>query len=234
MWSSCPCVITTASILSRHCARKLVSGRIFCMPRSVKLAGRAGVAAGGGQGREGVRRGARGRGARAAAGVARGGRAGTAAAARARHTCARRQRSPAASRAAQHRAPRGCRRAHSGNMSPASTRMYRSYTPMSMQFMPISPRPPMGSTRSGGPCPGGGPGNGRLLRVVWLDPRCSYPSLLIRGRVLRRPAGAGGAHVWCWWAGCGGAARAAQLAGGSPWQRHSVATTTAAAWCSMH
>lgn len=42
MWSSCPCVMTTASILSRHCDRKLVSGRIFCMPRSVKLQGREG------------------------------------------------------------------------------------------------------------------------------------------------------------------------------------------------
>lgn len=35
--SACPCVMTTASILSRHCARNEVSGRIFCMPRSVKL-----------------------------------------------------------------------------------------------------------------------------------------------------------------------------------------------------
>ncbi len=28
----------TASILSRHCVRNDTSGRIFCMPRSVKLA----------------------------------------------------------------------------------------------------------------------------------------------------------------------------------------------------
>lgn len=37
--------------------------------------------------------------------------------------------------------------------------MYRSPTPISMQFMPISPRPPIGKTRSGGPWPVGGPGN---------------------------------------------------------------------------
>ena len=80
-------------------------------------------------------------------------------------------------------------------MRPASTRMYRSYTPMSMQFMPISPSPPMGSTRSGGPCPGGGPGNGRLLRASWLEPRCSKPSLWMRGRLLRRPAEHAGARA---------------------------------------
>ena len=38
--------------------------------------------------------------------------------------------------------------------------MYLSLTPTSMQFMPISPSPPIGSTRSGGPLAGGGPGNG--------------------------------------------------------------------------
>lgn len=37
MWSSWPCVITSASMRSRHAARKDVSGRIFCMPRSWKL-----------------------------------------------------------------------------------------------------------------------------------------------------------------------------------------------------
>ena len=37
IWSSCPCVMMTASILSFHWCKKLVSGRIFCMPRSVKL-----------------------------------------------------------------------------------------------------------------------------------------------------------------------------------------------------
>ena len=37
IWSSCPWVIITASILSRHCARKLVSGKIFCIPKSWKL-----------------------------------------------------------------------------------------------------------------------------------------------------------------------------------------------------
>ena len=37
MWSSWPWVMMTASILERQRCRKLVSGRIFCMPRSVKL-----------------------------------------------------------------------------------------------------------------------------------------------------------------------------------------------------
>lgn len=45
-------------------------------------------------------------------------------------------------------------------MRPASIRIYLSPTPTSMQFMPISPSPPMGNTRKGGPSSGGGPGNG--------------------------------------------------------------------------
>lgn len=48
-------------------------------------------------------------------------------------------------------------RTHSGNSRPASIMMYLSLTPTNMQFMPISPRPPMGSTRRGGPVLGGGP-----------------------------------------------------------------------------
>ena len=71
--------------------------------------------------------------------------------------------------------------AYSGNSRPASTRMYRSLTPTSMQFIPISPRPPMGNTRSGGPSCGGGPGKGRLFCPdrVRADPRCSTPSLFL-------------------------------------------------------
>lgn len=37
MWSSCPWVMMTASILSFQADRKVVSGRIFCIPKSVKL-----------------------------------------------------------------------------------------------------------------------------------------------------------------------------------------------------
>lgn len=69
--------------------------------------------------------------------------------------------------------------AHSGNMRPASMRMYRSRTPTSMQFMPISPRPPMGRTLSGGPSSGGGPGNLCLLLVAIAVPKCSVPSLFL-------------------------------------------------------
>jgi hypothetical protein len=58
-------------------------------------------------------------------------------------------------------------------------RMYLSFTPTSMQFMPISPRPPMGRTLSGGPSSEGGPGNGLLARKSRAEPRCSLPSLAL-------------------------------------------------------
>jgi hypothetical protein len=44
--------------------------------------------------------------------------------------------------------------------------MYLSFTPTSMQFMPISPRPPIGSTRSGGPVLGGGPAQSHSMNGV--------------------------------------------------------------------
>jgi hypothetical protein len=49
---------------------------------------------------------------------------------------------------------------HSGNISPASIKIYLPLTPTSMQFIPISPSPPMGRILSGGPSSGGGPGKG--------------------------------------------------------------------------
>lgn len=66
---------------------------------------------------------------------------------------------------------------HSGNSSPASMRMYLSLTPTSMQFMPISPSPPIGSTRSGGPLEGGGPG--RACRTQVLKMLCEEHILLV-------------------------------------------------------
>jgi hypothetical protein len=51
--------------------------------------------------------------------------------------------------------------------------MYLSFTPTSMQFMPISPKPPMGSTRSGGPRSGGGPAGWRCVRAWVVGGACS-------------------------------------------------------------
>lgn len=78
---------------------------------------------------------------------------------------------------------------HSGNMRPASMRMYLSYTPTSMQFMPISPSPPTGNTLRGGPSPGGGPGKGLFGWCCSADPKCCLPSLCkcILLRVLEAP-----------------------------------------------
>lgn len=72
------------------------------------------------------------------------------------------------------------RLAYSGNISPASIRMYLSYTPTSMQFMPISPSPPTGKILSGGPSPGGGPGKGLFGCRSKAEPRCSLPSLWMK------------------------------------------------------
>jgi hypothetical protein len=65
----------------------------------------------------------------------------------------------------------------SGNISPASTTTNLSLTPTSMQFIPISPRPPIGSTRSGGSASLLA-GNGFALLSAWdsISPRCAVPS----------------------------------------------------------
>ena len=76
---------------------------------------------------------------------------------------------------------------YSGNSNPASIIMYLSLWPTSMQFIPISPSPPIGRMRSGGPCPFGGPGKGRFPRDFRLEPKWLVPSLdfLRRRRFLR-------------------------------------------------
>jgi hypothetical protein len=89
--------------------------------------------------------------------------------------------------------------AYSGNMRPASMRMYRSSQPTSMQFMPISPSPPTGSTRRGGPTLGGGPGKG-LCPPCEL-PRCSNPFDALYCRSFPGPA-CMAAGVMPWLHGC--------------------------------
>lgn len=71
---------------------------------------------------------------------------------------------------------------YSGNMRPASIKIYLSCTPTSMQFMPISPKPPIGNTRKGGPPAGGGPGKGLAGTVSNAEPKWVVPLLDLKTR----------------------------------------------------
>lgn len=77
---------------------------------------------------------------------------------------------------------------HSGNINPASNKIYRSPCPINMQFIPISPNPPNGRIFNGGSSTRSSTaGNAFSAAYSSVCPRCCFPSLCLRTPPRPRP-----------------------------------------------